>query len=116
MHIVELQELAGAALGLTEEQTDAIFEDDEDFDSPLIEKFGIDFDQFCNVVEALLPLTPTLQSPLTDAVYHAFVRQLGAGDCRAIVKMKAKEQPKKEEREQDGQDLGAALREDGDSR
>lgn len=97
MDYFDLQLLAGAALGLTEEQTDAIIDDDEDFDTPLMEKFGVDFDQFAEVASALMPLTPTVQSPLSGEVSHAFVRQLGGGNCVAIAKMKAKEQPKKEE-------------------
>ncbi|EGG0282950.1 hypothetical protein ACWAOL_004510 [Vibrio parahaemolyticus] len=97
MDYFDTQLLAGAALGLTEEQTDDIINDDEDFDSPLLEKFGVDLEQFGAIAEALLPLTPTVQSPLTGTVSHAFVRQLGGGNCLAIVKMDAKEQPKKED-------------------
>ncbi|MGL4602232.1 MAG: hypothetical protein ACRCVE_12340 [Plesiomonas sp.] len=93
MDYLELQELAGAALGMTEQQVEDIINNDEDFDTPLIEKFGVDLEQFGNIAEALLPLTPTVMSGLTNTVYHAFVLQLGEGNCRAIVKMKAKEQP-----------------------
>ena len=75
----EMQELAGAALGLTEDQTDAVINDSEDFDTPLFEKFGVDFEQFSKVAEALLPLTPVLKSPLTDDRNHAFVRQVEGG-------------------------------------
>lgn len=86
MDYFDLQMLAGAALGLTEEQTEAIINDDEDFDSLLIEKFGIGFEEFGEVAKALLPLTPTVGSELSGRVYHAFVRQFGNGDCVAIVK------------------------------
>lgn len=95
MDYFDLQLLAGAALGLTEEQTDEIINDDEDFDTPLMEKFGVDFEQFSEVASALIHLTPTVQSPLTGKVSHAFVRQLGGGNCVAIAKIDAKEQPAK---------------------
>ena len=90
MDYFDLQMLAGSALGLTEEQTEAIINDDEDFDSPLIEKFGVDLDMFGEIASALLPLTPTVNSPLSGKVYHAFVRQLGEGEYIAIVKQDAK--------------------------
>lgn len=90
MDYFDLQMLAGAALGLTEEQTEAIINDDEDFDSPLFDKFGIDLEMFGKVASALLPLTPTVNSPLSGKTYHAFVRQLGEGDYIAIVKQDAK--------------------------
>lgn len=96
MDYLDLQMLAGAALGLTEEQTEDIINDDEDFDSPLLEKFDVDLEQFGEIAEALLPFTPTLYSELSKTVYHAFVRQTGQGSCMAIVKQKAAEQPEKE--------------------
>lgn len=67
MHILEMQELAGAALGLTEDQTEEILNADEDFDTPLLEKIGVDFEQFCSVAEALIKLTPMLHS--TEKTY-----------------------------------------------
>ncbi|EGQ8094297.1 hypothetical protein ACUB1N_000009 [Vibrio cholerae] len=91
MDLFDIQQLAGAALGLSEEQTDEIINDDEDFDTPLMDKFGIDLDTFGCVAEALLPLTPHVSSPLTKTVYHAFVRHLGNGDCMAICKSQVKQ-------------------------
>ena len=88
MDLFDIQRLAGAALGLTDDETDEVIDTDEDFDTPLLEKFGIDLDTFGNVAEALLPLTPMISSPLTKTVYHAFVRHLGGGDCLAICKRK----------------------------
>lgn len=78
MDYLDLQMLAGAALGMTEEQTEAIINDDENFDDPLLEKFGVDLEQFGEIAEALLPFTPTLRSELTETIYHAFVRQMAA--------------------------------------
>ncbi|WPC72969.1 hypothetical protein [Vibrio porteresiae] len=84
----ELQELAGAALGLTEDQTEEIIDSDEDFDTPLLKKFNIDFEQFSNVAEALLKLTPVLKSPLSGELDHAFVKQVDGGYL-AIIKTPA---------------------------
>lgn len=72
----DLQEMAGLVCGLTSEQTDAIIDDDEDFDSPLLDKLGVDFEQFSNVAEAILNsghLTLGL-SPLTGTVYLGLQR------------------------------------------
>lgn len=88
MRYWDLQELAGAALGLTEEQIEEIINGDEDFDTPLLEKFDVDFAQFSGVAEALLKLTPVLTSPLSDERYHAFVKQAKEGSI-AIIKTPA---------------------------
>ncbi|MGR5465473.1 hypothetical protein ACPV5G_21305, partial [Photobacterium damselae] len=61
----EFQQLAGVVLGLTDKQIDDIIDNDEDFDTPLLEKFAIDFDQFTLIAEELLKLTPVLTSPLS---------------------------------------------------
>lgn len=87
MDYFDSQMLAGAALGLTEDQTDEIINDDEDFDSPLMEKFGVDLEQFTKIAEALLPLTPVIGSELTKQLYHAFGRK-AEGHWLAIVKQK----------------------------
>ncbi|HCH2416250.1 TPA: hypothetical protein NKS14_004568 [Vibrio parahaemolyticus] len=88
MRCWEMQELAGAALGLTEDQTEDIINGDEDFDTPLLEKFNVDFEQFSNVAEALLKLTPVLKSPLSGDLDHAFVKQVEGGYL-AIIKTPA---------------------------
>lgn len=53
----------------------------------LIDKYGIDFDEFHKLIEALLPLTPVLTSPLTKTRYHCFIKE-----GTALVKTEAKEQ------------------------
>lgn len=70
----EMQYLAGAALGLTDEQTEEIMDGDEDFDTPLLERFGVDFEQFSVVSEALLKLTPAISFLHSGKLGHAFVR------------------------------------------
>lgn len=89
MQDIELQQLAGAALGLNEDETDLIIDEGEDFDTPLLEKFGVDFEQFSKVAMSLLPLTPILESPLTHSLEHAFVRQAKSGYI-AIIQTKSK--------------------------
>jgi hypothetical protein len=79
MNYFESQMLAGAALGMTEDQIEVILDDDEDFDSPLMEKFGVDLEQFTKIAEALLPLTPMVQSELSNEILHAFGRRMGSG-------------------------------------
>ncbi|HCE2091504.1 TPA: hypothetical protein NGT02_004521 [Vibrio parahaemolyticus] len=69
-----LQELAVAALGMTEEQYEEVLNGDEDFDTPLHEKFGVDFDQFSQVAEALLKLTPVVTKGISKENVHAFVK------------------------------------------
>lgn len=72
----DLQEMAGLVCGLTSEQTDAIIDDDEDFDTPLLDKLGVDFEQFSNVAEAILN-SGHLQlglSPITGKVYLGLQR------------------------------------------
>lgn len=88
--LLDLQMLMGAALGLTEEQTEDIINRDEtDLDDQFYEKFDVDTEAFGNLVEALLPLTPMIQSPLTQQLYHAFVRPIGNGNMQAIIKKAA---------------------------
>lgn len=45
---------------------------DEKIHNGLVERFGVDYDTFDGIVQALLPMTPVLQSPLTGALNHCF--------------------------------------------
>lgn len=86
---LDIQELACAALGMSEEQTTDLINNNEDnIEELLFEKLGVDFDQFSAVSNALIKLTPTLQSPLSKETYHCFIRQVEGG-CIAIAKEKA---------------------------
>lgn len=87
MNHFDSQMLAGAVLGMTEDQIEVILDDDEDFDSPLMKKFGVDLEQFTKIAEALLPLTPVVSSELSKQFYHAFGREM-EGAWFAIVKQK----------------------------
>ena len=50
--------------------------------------FDVDFDQFSNVAEALLKLTPVIKSQLSGEYNHAFVRKIEGGYL-AIIKTPA---------------------------
>lgn len=56
-----------------------ISEDDEtaDLDDAIFEKFDVDFEQFCKIVGALMPLAAVGQSPLTGKTYQGFAN----GNC-----------------------------------
>ncbi|HBN6266194.1 TPA: hypothetical protein L3N15_004175 [Vibrio parahaemolyticus] len=90
MNELEVQELAGEVLGLTEEQIEAVQNDDEDLDAPLMDKFGVDFEQFKKIAEALIVFAPPLKSAITEQWDHCFVKQVPAGYL-AIAKTPVKE-------------------------
>ncbi len=82
----EMQYLVGAVLGLTDEQTEEIMDDDGDFDTPLLERFGVDFEQFSVVSEVLLKLTPAIPFWHSGKLGHAFVRNV-QGRYEAIIQI-----------------------------
>lgn len=87
MNYWDAQQLAGAALGLTEEAFDKIIDEDESqLDDLLFEKFNVDFEQFTEIASALLKLTPLVESAISKELHHAFVRRDERGYC-AIVQM-----------------------------
>lgn len=73
MDILDIQLVAEKALGLTPTQVDVLIESGEDYDTPLMEKFGVDLNTFAKIVNALTPLTPIIQDPRTNDLIHAFV-------------------------------------------
>ncbi len=91
MNYLDAQELACAILGLN--CNDLVDEGREnEIDEALYVKFGIDMDQFVNIVEALLPFTPIVQAGLTGNKYHAFVNEK---ESLMIVKQKVEEEGEK---------------------
>lgn len=91
MYYDEVQELACAILGVNYD--DLVDEGREDeIEEAIYVKFGIDMEQFTNIVEALLPFTPIVQAGLTGNKYHAFVNEKGS---RMIVKQKVDEEGEK---------------------
>lgn len=65
----DLQELAGLVCGMTDEESDAVINDDEDFDTPLLEKLGVDFEQFSQVASALMNNLNLGFSPMTERIH-----------------------------------------------
>lgn len=78
----EVEELLSAMYGISDEQRN----EDFDFDELCYDKFEIGFEEFIKIVEALLPLTPVVNSAFTGKQYHAFMK-----DGLAFVKMEAKQ-------------------------
>ncbi|AWX99534.1 hypothetical protein A8139_05645 [Marinomonas primoryensis] len=90
MDILDIQLVAEKALGLTEQQVDELIENGEDYDTPLMKKFGVDLNTFAKIVNALTPLTPIIQDPRTNDLIHAFVTfQNGHGQIIAGQKFNA---------------------------
>ncbi|AUR87425.1 hypothetical protein NVP1101O_014 [Vibrio phage 1.101.O._10N.261.45.C6] len=76
----EAQELALYAMGYDEETVDDIINNNEEqVEELLYEKFDISLEQFQGIAELLLNLTPTVVSPMSERVYHAFVKQVPNG-------------------------------------
>lgn len=63
------EELLMGILNISDELYEAT-----DFDELTMEYFDIGFEQFANVVDALLPLTAVLHSHLSGKNYHAFLK------------------------------------------
>lgn len=62
---------------------------DDNFDKleeEFYDKYEIGIDSFTKLLEDLIKFTPTIESPITKTRYHAFVKELGNGLCRAIIK------------------------------
>ena len=74
IHYYEILELACAILGLNfDELVDEGRENE--IEEALYKKFGIDMEQFCNIVDALLPFTPIVESAFLGQKYHAFINE-----------------------------------------
>lgn len=77
----ETQEVAGAALGLSEKEFEDIINTDEELlEVKLHEKFGVDLETFGNIVDALLPLCPVQESAIGGRIMHCFVVHELVGD------------------------------------
>ena len=85
---IELEMLAGAAIGWTEEETEDFIDDDGDWDHVLYEKLGIELEEFATIANALIHLTPALESALTKSKHHVFGRETEGGFL-AIAKVEA---------------------------
>lgn len=73
MRYWEIQELLACACGLSEEEYEKRVNDDDDFEDLCFENFGCDVDTFSKIAEALLKLTPKIETAITKKVINAFV-------------------------------------------
>lgn len=80
----EIQELLCFASGMNDDQADDFCDNNGDYDSLAFDTFAVDFEQFEQIAEALLKLTPLVESPLTGDVYHCFA---DVAKQRAIIKL-----------------------------
>lgn len=83
----DIEELAGYAMGNTEEEVDAMINDSM-VDELLYEKYEIDLETYCKIVKDLLPFTPKVQAGISKELYHAF---LDIKNHRMIVRQKSTE-------------------------
>ena len=88
----DIEELAYRTMGLTSDETDKEI-NDGDIAKALYEKYGIEVDQYCAIVNDLIKFTPVVQSGLGKNLYHAFVDD--EKQC-CIFKIEAKRQKKEE--------------------
>ena len=84
----EIEELAHRAMGKTDTQADQAISDGVDIDEELGNKYGVDFEQYCKIVNDLLPFTPLIQTAITGGLYHAFV---DAEQTRSIIRRKVED-------------------------
>lgn len=71
----EVQELACYVCGLNEEQTDEILNKDDGSEEELLfDRYGVDFEQFYNIVNDLIKFTPVIKTVLSGLKAHAFVK------------------------------------------
>lgn len=61
MNIYRVQLLAEQVLGLSPSQADEIIDNGEDYDTPLQQHLGIDFETFGKIANTLNPLSPTIE-------------------------------------------------------
>ena len=80
MERIQIQLLAEKVLGLTTCETDDLIDSGEDYDTLLMERFGVNLATFGKIANALIPLTPIIEEPKTKQLIHAFVEfQNGRG-------------------------------------
>lgn len=84
----DIEELACVVLGKTEDELDEIINNGT-IDEFLVERYGIDFETYSQIVKDLLYFTPHVSGALSGEKYHAFVK-----DNVMIVKTKVPDKAK----------------------
>ena len=80
----DIEELAYRAMGCNEEEAEENI-NNGDIEIAIEEKYGIDFETYCEIIKDILPFTPQVHSGIEGNLYHAFV---DVKKQRAIVKQK----------------------------
>ena len=83
------EELACCLCGLDYDQVCDEGDEWETITDALEKKFGVDFDTFVVIADALIDYTPVVNTALTDTPVHGFVVKEGDKLYRFIVKKKA---------------------------
>ena len=86
------EELACCLCGLDYDQVCDEGDEWETITDALEKKFGVDFDTFVVIADALIDYTPVVNTALTDTPVHGFVVKEGDKLYRFIVKKKAQQQ------------------------
>ena len=81
----DIEELAGYAMGKTEDGVEKMI-NDSTVDDELFDKYEIDFETYVKIVKDLLPLTPQVKAGISGDIYNAFV---DTKNMRMIVKQKS---------------------------
>jgi hypothetical protein len=84
----DIEELAGYALGKTEDQVDEMI-NNSTCEDELYERYGVDFVTYCSIIQDLLPLTPIVKTAITGHAFHAFVVH-EKGHSRIIIRQEIK--------------------------
>lgn len=77
-------ELAAELLGLDVDSTNY-----HEIEYKFYEKYNIDLADFIELVKDLIEFTNPWQSPLSGEIYQGFVKNIGNGIMRAIIKEKS---------------------------
>jgi hypothetical protein len=73
MRYWELQELLCFATGMNSEEADDFCNNNGDYDDLCFDKFDVDFEQFSEIAEALLKLTPIIELGISKKHVNCFV-------------------------------------------
>lgn len=69
----EIEELALRACGKTEQETENFINESNDIEDLLYEKYEVSFEQYCKIVEDLIPFTPVMETAVTNTKVQGFV-------------------------------------------
>lgn len=80
----EIEELAGYAMGKTEDEVETMV-NNSTVDDELLEKYGVDFEAYSQIIKDVFPHVPVVKTAITGDRYHAFLTK---DFTRMIARMK----------------------------